>query len=156
MCFSQSLCSLLLSHNSMGWASLLLYLSSLWRCPDSIASVIFQMYAYLYLSIYIHIYIYIEGENYNKTQTYQLISTDILSCVTLVAQSRPILCHPMDCSPPGSYVHGILQAIILEWVAIPFSRESSWPRNWTWVSWIAGGRFLTVWAIREAVFPLYF
>jgi len=80
---------------------------------------------HIYIYLYTFIYIRIEGENYNKTPTSQLISTDILSCVTLVAQSRPILCDPMDCSPPGSYVHGILQAIILEWVAIPFSRESS-------------------------------
>ena len=55
----------------------------------------------------------------------------------------------MDCSPPGSSVHGILQARILEWVAISFSRGSSWPRNWTQVSCIAG-RFLTYWATREA------
>ena len=48
-----------------------------------------------------------------------------------VAQSCPTLCNPRDCSPPGSSVHGILQARILEWVAIPFSRRSSWPRNWT-------------------------
>ena len=40
----------------------------------------------------------------------------------LVTQSRSTLCHPMDCSPPGSYVHGILQARKQEWVAIPFSR----------------------------------
>ena len=45
----------------------------------------------------------------------------------LVTQSCPILCHPMDCSPPGSSVHGILQAIVLEWVAISFSRRSSQP-----------------------------
>ena len=45
----------------------------------------------------------------------------------------------MDCSPPGSSVHGILQARILEWVAIPFSRGSSQPRDWTQVSRIAGG-----------------
>ena len=43
----------------------------------------------------------------------------------LVAQSCPTLCDPTDCSPPGSSVHGILQARILEWVAIPFSRGSS-------------------------------
>ena len=42
----------------------------------------------------------------------------------LVAQSRPTLCDPMDCSPPGSSVHGILQARILKWVARPSSRES--------------------------------
>ena len=49
------------------------------------------------------------------------------------------LCNPMDCSPPGSSVHGILQARILEWVAMSFFRESSWPRNWTCmsnVSWL--------------------
>ena len=40
----------------------------------------------------------------------------------LVAQSFPTLCNPMECSPPGSFVHRILQAIILEWVVIPFSR----------------------------------
>ena len=44
----------------------------------------------------------------------------------------------MDCSPPGSSVHRILQARVLEWVAISFSRGSSWPRNWTWVSCISG------------------
>ena len=44
------------------------------------------------------------------------------------------LCHPMDCSPPGSSVHGILQARILEWVAISFSRGSSQPRDGTCVS----------------------
>ena len=49
----------------------------------------------------------------------------------------PTLCDPMDCSPPGSSVHGILQARILEWVAIPFSRGSSTPRDQTQVSCIA-------------------
>ena len=108
----------------------------------------------------------------------------ILAAFILVAQSCPTLCNPMDCSLPGSSVHGILQARILEWVAMPphppgdlpnlgieprsptlqavlyclshqgsprilewvaypFSRGSSWPRDWTWVSCIAG-RFFTV------------
>ena len=48
-----------------------------------------------------------------------------------VIQLHVTLWDPMDCSPPGSTVHGILQASILEWVAIPFSKGSSWPRNWT-------------------------
>ena len=65
-----------------------------------------------------------------------------------VAQSCLTLCHPRDCSPPGSSVHGILQARILGWVAISFFRGSSWPRDWTWVSNIAG-RLLTVWATRK-------
>ena len=55
----------------------------------------------------------------------------------------------MDCSPPGSFVHGILQARILEQVAIPFSKGSSQPRDQTQVSCIAGG-FFTTWATREA------
>ena len=46
-------------------------------------------------------------------------------------QLCPTLCDPMDCSLPGSSVHGILQARILEWVATPSSRESFWPRDWT-------------------------
>ena len=54
----------------------------------------------------------------------------------------------MDYSLQGSSVHGILQARILEWVAIPFSRGSSWPRNWTQVSCVAG-RFFTDWATLE-------
>ena len=51
--------------------------------------------------------------------------------LVLAAQSSPTLCNPMDCSQPGSSVHGILQARVLEWVAIPFSRGSSQPRDWT-------------------------
>ena len=66
-----------------------------------------------------------------------------------VAQLCPTLCDPMDCSLPGSSVHGILQTRILEWVAIPFSRGSSWPRDWTCVSWIGGG-FFTFLATQEA------
>ena len=65
-----------------------------------------------------------------------------------VAQSCLTLCDPMDCSPPGSSVHGILQARILGWVAISLSRGSSQPSNQTQVSCTAG-RFFTVWAIRE-------
>ena len=66
----------------------------------------------------------------------------------LVVHSCMTLCHPVDCSPPGSSVHGILQARILEWVAVSFSRGSSQSRGWTWVSSIAG-RFLTIWATGE-------
>ena len=60
----------------------------------------------------------------------------------------PTLCDPMDCSPPGSSIHGIFQAWRLEWVAISFSRRSSWPRYWTQVSWIVG-RCFTIWATKE-------
>ena len=54
----------------------------------------------------------------------------------LCAQSCPTLCGPMDCSLPGS-LSGISQARILEWVAIFFSRESSQPRDWTWISCVS-------------------
>ena len=57
------------------------------------------------------------------------------------------LCDPVDCSPPGSSVHGILQARILEWVAISFSRGSFWLKDQTQVSCIAG-RFFSIWAIQ--------
>ena len=66
-----------------------------------------------------------------------------------VAQSCPTLCDSMDYSLPGSSVHGILQARILEWVAFPFSRRSSQPRDWNQVSHTAGG-FFTSWATWEA------
>ena len=61
----------------------------------------------------------------------------------LVTQLCPTVFDPIDCSPPGSCVHGILQERILEWVAIPFSKGSSQPRDQTQVSPIAG-RFFTV------------
>ena len=64
-----------------------------------------------------------------------------------VIQSCPTLCDPIDYT-----VHGILQARILEWVAVPFSRGSSQPRDWTQVSSIAS-RFLTSWATRKAAEP---
>ena len=67
----------------------------------------------------------------------------------VVTESWPTLCDPVDYSSSGSSVHGILQAKILEVVAMPFSRGSSWPRDWTQVSGIAG-RFFTIWATREA------
>ena len=67
----------------------------------------------------------------------------------LVAQSHLTLCNPMDCSPPGSSVHDILQARMLEWIVIPISRGSSQLRDRTLSSCIAG-RFFTIWATREA------
>ena len=59
--------------------------------------------------------------------TTRVLSEYVSVCACLVTQSYPTLCDPIDCSPAGSFVHGILQARILEWVAIPFSRGSSWP-----------------------------
>ena len=65
---------------------------------------------------------------------WSLVSQPFLSpaCLLVVspAQSCLTLCDPMDYSPPGSFVHEILQARILEWISIPFSRGSSWSRDW--------------------------
>ena len=81
-------------------------------------------------------------------QTWETIQAQILSCPNIYHCDRRWLCFShwamsnsydsIDCSPPGSFVHGILQASILEWVAISFSRRSSQPRGWTQVSHIAG------------------
>ena len=76
---------------------------------------------------------------------------EVILCVcvcVLVTQWCPTLCNPMDYSPPGSSIHGVLQARILEWVTMPSSRGSSWPRDQTRVSCIAH-RFFTIWAIRK-------
>ena len=74
--------------------------------------------------------------------------TLLCMCVYLVIQSCPTLCDPVDCAP-GSFIHGILQVRILEWVAITFSRESTQPRDRTLVSCTAS-KFFTVRATREA------
>ena len=77
---------------------------------------------------------------------YFIHSFSVCLCWSL-SHARPF--DPMDCSPPGSSVHGILQARILQRVASSLSRGSSWLRDQTCVSHIVG-RFLTVWATREA------
>ena len=78
-----------------------------------------------------------------------LYTSNIVNQLCSVAQLCPTLCDPMDCSLPGTYVHGTFQARVLDWVAISFSRGSSRPRGQTQVSHIRGRRF-TIWATREA------
>ena len=70
-------------------------------------------------------------------------------CCCLVSKSCPTLWEPRDWSPPGSFVHGISHARILEWVVMPSSRGSAWSRDWTWVSF-TGRWILYHWAIRDA------
>ena len=70
--------------------------------------------------------------------------------LVLVTQSSPTLCDPMNYIPPGSSIHGILQARVRDWVCLRFCTGSSWSRDCTWVSRIAG-RFFTIWATREAL-----
>ena len=86
----------------------------------------------------------------------QTLATDIISvcvcvcvcvcaraCTRMCTQLCPTLCHSLDCSPPVSSIQGILQTRILEWVAVSFSRGSSWPRDLSYFSCIAGGFFIT-------------
>ena len=78
-----------------------------------------------------------------------LISQSSISCMhAKLLQLCPTLCNPMDYSPPGSSVHRILQARILEWVAMPSSRGSSWPKDQIHASCISSiaVRFFTHWA----------
>ena len=79
-----------------------------------------------------------------------LFKSTWLLLVCSVAQSRPTVCDPGDCSPPGSSVHGISQARILEWLAISSSRGSSWSRDWTHVSCI-GQQILYNWTFWESM-----
>ena len=96
---------------------------------------------------------------YKDLMTVESLPVGVMTLTSLklsevkAAQSCPTLCNPMDFSLPGSSVHGILQARILEWVAIAFSRGSSQPRDWTPVSHTAG-RFFTIWTTREALLVL--
>ena len=80
----------------------------------------------------------------------QLLNIYIKTCTyMLVAQSCTTLCDPIDCSLPGSFVHGILQVRILELAVISFSRDYSRPRDQTQVSFTEG-RFFILWNTREA------
>jgi len=71
------------------------------------------------------------------------IQQNYISRIKVLVSHVQTLCDPMDCSLPGSSVYEILQARILEWITISFSRGSSLPRDQTWVSSIAGRFFTT-------------
>ena len=78
------------------------------------------------------------------------VKSIVLLFFVVYSLSLTLFCDPLDCSPLGSSVHGISQARILEWVAISFSKESSWPRDRTRISYI-GRWILYHWATREAL-----
>ena len=82
--------------------------------------------------------------------THKMYCTKLSSWKSEVTQSCPTLRDPMDCSLPGSSVHGISQARILECVAISFSRGSSQSRDWTWVFRTAG-RLFTILSHQEKI-----
>ena len=88
-----------------------------------------------------------QGENqyngmyYTEQKTFKESSLSVSVVKSEVTQLFLTLCDPMDCRLPGFSVHGIFQAIVLEWIAISFSRGSSQPRDWTRVSRIVDGCF---------------
>ena len=85
----------------------------------------------------------IDNKLYSKNiELLVLKDTLVVVVIVLDAQLCLTLYDPMDCSPPSSSVHGIFQARILEWVAVPFSRGSSRPRDQTLVSFIEGRFFM--------------
>ena len=88
--------------------------------------------------------------SFSSLSSIRVVSSAYLKVKIEVAQLCLTLHSPMDCSLPGSSAHEIFQARVLEWVAISFSRGSSWPRDQTWVSHIVG-RCLTVWTIKEVI-----
>ena len=116
-----------------------------------------KMYTEMHVYSYVHPY-FTEVVNFWQCQMPQLTlfydrlkikkQCNVWKVKVLVTQLCPTLFNPLYCSPPGSFVHGILQARILRWVAYPFSRGSSQPRDQTWVSYTAG-RFFTAWATRK-------
>ena len=101
------------------------------------------IYIYIYIHTHTHTYTHVGFPSDSVIEAYVRIGTCIVKGKVKVAQSCLTLCDPMDCSPPGSSIHGILQARRLEWVAVPFSRGSSQPRHETQVLHTAG-RFFTV------------
>ena len=88
--------------------------------------------------------------SFSSLSSIRVVSSAYLKVKIEVAQLCLTLHGPMDCSLPGSSAHGIFQARILEWVAISFSRGSSWPRDQTCVSHIVG-RCFTIWTTKEVI-----
>ena len=116
--------------------------------------MIISIHSFLWLSnipLYVHHIIFVRQSASGHSACFHVLSIINSAAVNIGhmvnmkgVQSCPTLCDPMDYT-----VHGILQARTLEWVAFPFSRGSSQPRDWTQVSRIVG-RFFTNWAPREA------
>ena len=89
------------------------------------------------------------------TSTSPTLTFCMTMCCAKSLQLGLTLCDPVDCRPPSSFVPGISQARILEWIAIPFSTGTSGPRDRTFISCIAG-RLFTIWAARRALIQLQY
>ena len=125
------------------WKSFLKLYLSLPTHPDPLSSsLVFS------LSLIIHYVVHIFWLNL-VYYLYTMLCVCVCVCVCVSCSVVSHSATPMDYSPPGFSVHGVLQARILEWVATAFSRGSSQPRDQTHISCIAG-IFFTIWAIREA------
>ena len=101
-------------------------------CVCTHTCILFQMFFYHNIWLW-----------FRKNWVTDILWKNILTLCVSVVQLCPTLCDPVDCSPPGSSMHGILQARILEWVAMPSSRGSSPPKDQTSVSHIEGRFFTT-------------
>ena len=106
---------------------------SSWICKESdTAQQVTLSLSFFHKMCILHIYIYAYTHVYSYKYMRAYMCVCIHVCVSV--QSCLTLCCSTDCSPPGSTVHGTSQTRILEWVAIFYSRGSSWPRDWTPVS----------------------
>ena len=102
---------------------------------------------------YTYTYVHSMGLNYRVSSRVPMLYSEWVS--EWSRSSCQTLCDPMDCSLPGSSLHGILQPRVLEWVAISFSTGSSQPRVQTRVSCIPGRRF-NLWATRRSLLIIFF
>ena len=138
--------------NSMSFVLLQLHLSHIIRKkggPYYFARKLFKHWSIVDLQSRVNFTCIAQWLSYTYTCIYSLLDFfPVCCCCCFVAKLCLTLCDPMDCSPPGSSVHGIHQVTLLEWVAIPLSRGSSWPRDQTQVFCI------TVWAIYTPSFLL--
>jgi len=104
---------------------------ALWFSPLGWADFLFLFFFFCSLEKVILLFDMVESKSF---LLFVLLSKTLLQiCVCVCVLSLSVVtgsCDPLDCTPPSSSVNGILQARILEWVAIPFFRRSSWPRNW--------------------------
>ena len=124
--------------------------SAPYKCSSLMHSFSSSIFSLLqtFWNVWVHRFCFLVHSWLSNSLCRQLVPTahplSVLCCCRfLFAQSCPPLCDPMDCSPPGYSVYGILQTRIPECVAMPFSRGSSQPRDQTRVSYSAGGFFTT-------------